>query len=296
VDIKKVLKLSPEEVASYWIMERESIRLQRLAKKPKPWTDDEILQSYRFCNVRRMDDKVSRWLEVNWYRPHFGHKNMLLACVLARHFNRPSTLGPITELVFAPGRMELNKIRKKILAMRDFGNKVFNSAYIIGNAGVTSEEAAGFGNGKVEILFEMVFDPIHSSPPEIDPCSMQQSVANLTQYAGFGTFMAGQVISDLRWAIDGDWDDRHDWAPQGPGSTRGLARYLGMESVKKNCMISSVFQVNFQQFMEDMRSELPEELRDRLEAMDYQNCLCEYDKYMRTLHKEGTPKNKYEGK
>ena len=84
--------LTRAELFLYWIKERESVRRKKEVGKSKPWTDDEILQSYRFCNVRRMDDKVSKWLLENWYRPFYDHQNILLACSLGRFFNQPSTL------------------------------------------------------------------------------------------------------------------------------------------------------------------------------------------------------------
>ena len=43
----------------YYINERESIRKLREAGYPKPWTQDKILQTYRFCNVNREDDTVT---------------------------------------------------------------------------------------------------------------------------------------------------------------------------------------------------------------------------------------------
>lgn len=90
--IQDVAKLSPQERLVYWIREREAIRLKKEAGQPRPWTDDEILDTYRFCNVRRMDDKVSKWLLENWYKPYFDHQNMLIAVALARFFNSVETL------------------------------------------------------------------------------------------------------------------------------------------------------------------------------------------------------------
>jgi len=78
--IEQVKKLDVQERWLYWIKEREKIRLAKDAGDSKPWTDDVILQSYRFCNVRRMDDKVSQWLLNNWYKPYRGHPHMLKAC------------------------------------------------------------------------------------------------------------------------------------------------------------------------------------------------------------------------
>ena len=77
------MKKDPKNRFLYWIKERESIRKKKEAGNPKPWTDDPILQNYRFCNVRRMDDTVSQWLLKNWYEPYFDHPNMLSAAGLS---------------------------------------------------------------------------------------------------------------------------------------------------------------------------------------------------------------------
>jgi len=44
--IQDVAKLSPQERLVYWIREREAIRLKKEAGQPRPWTDDEILDTY----------------------------------------------------------------------------------------------------------------------------------------------------------------------------------------------------------------------------------------------------------
>ncbi len=49
----------------YFVHEREFIRLKKIAGSEPPYTDDPILGTYRFCNVRRADDRVSRWLTQN---------------------------------------------------------------------------------------------------------------------------------------------------------------------------------------------------------------------------------------
>ena len=105
--IEAVKKLSVSSRLLYWIQEREKVRQLKEAGAPKPWTDDEVLQRYRFCNVRRMDDKVSRWLFENWYQPNFDHPNMLLACALARFINLPASL----EVIGFPTQWRPDKIK-----------------------------------------------------------------------------------------------------------------------------------------------------------------------------------------
>ena len=49
----------------YWVAERERIRVRKESGQPFPWTDDPILATYRFCNVRREDDRVTIWVRTH---------------------------------------------------------------------------------------------------------------------------------------------------------------------------------------------------------------------------------------
>lgn len=52
--------MRPYERLCYWVAEREQIRNRNEAGQSAPWTADPILETYRFTNVRRRDDRVSR--------------------------------------------------------------------------------------------------------------------------------------------------------------------------------------------------------------------------------------------
>ena len=48
--------------------------------------------------------------------------------------------------------------------------------------------------------------------------------------------------------------------------------------------------------MSTIKYKLPDSITSRLEAMDYQNILCEFAKYEKTLWGEGRPKQSYNGR
>ncbi len=52
-----------------FVYERHLIYVRRRDGMPKPWTDDAILQNYRFCNVYRELDTVTQWIAKNWRAP-----------------------------------------------------------------------------------------------------------------------------------------------------------------------------------------------------------------------------------
>jgi hypothetical protein len=281
VEVERVKSLDPGARFLYWIREREAVRRAREAKKPPPWTDDRILQSYRFCNVRRMDDRVSRWLLENWYRPYFGHPNMLVACALARFFNKPESLNAIG----FPVRWEPEKVKATLRRLRDSGAAVFNAAYMVrGHSG---------GGDKIGAVVDLYVGGLAINPPAVDPGRMERTWRMLVPYYGYGSFMAGQVVADLRWALLGRWADRRRWAPAGPGSKRGLNRLLGRSA--RTPMKEEEFHTRFGEVLQEFPRRLPGGLSRRMEAMDWQNCLCEFDGYERTLWRQGRKKELFHG-
>src|SRR3546814_6985564 len=73
--------------------ERYLIMLRREnGNPPNSWTDDPIFQTYRFCNVFREHDRVTRWYRQNVSGP-IGHSNVdqFRAAVVFRLLNRETS-------------------------------------------------------------------------------------------------------------------------------------------------------------------------------------------------------------
>ena len=281
--LKRVRAMSPEDRYFLWIIQREKIRLAKEAGKSPPWTDDPILRRFRFTNPRRMDDKVSDWLYQNWYKPYFNHPNMVLAVVLARHFNQPSTL----KYVGFPSKWEPDKMYHRLLKMKAKfpGRSVFNGAYMIRSS---SGSSPIFYPDKCEMVIRETVQQFVDNPIDLDTDSMENSVEAVTQYRNFGTFMAGQVVSDLRWAVKGKWKDKNTWAAIGPGSRKGMNNYQGRDPK---------FNLKQEQFIKELREvrikakeKLPATIFNRLEMGDLQNCFCEIFKYEKGIQGIGKPK------
>lgn len=283
MNIEEVKELSPLDRLCYWIKEREAIRLKKEKRLPKPWTDDAILQSYRFCCVRRMDDKVSQWLLKNWYMPNFDHPHMLYAVALARFINLPSSLSLIAPLVF-DGGPDWEGIKTVLRAHREKGNTIFNGAYMVrGNDGMD----------KIECVVDYYVRPLERLT-ELNTDSMEETWKLVLDSYGMGSFMAGQIVADLRWAVSGSWEDKNNWAPAGPGSIRGLNRLH--ERPIKTPLKQERFLTELRAMMKEVRKRIPRSIHGRLEAHDFQNCLCEFDKMERILFEGRRPKSLYPGK
>lgn len=282
--LEQLRRESPLRRFVYWVHEREEVRLRRAAGHGQPWTFDPILAKYRFCNVRRMDDRVSQWLLHEWYLPNYGHPNILLACTLARFLNLPASL----ELVGFPKQWRPAAVLSKLRQRRDSGQHVFNGAYIVTGSGSQEPD-------KVGTVVNVFCQGVHGL--RVPPVATWRGTWGvLRRMKGFGSFMAGQVTADLRWATDGLWQDGETWAPMGPGSKRGMNRLCGepinasMNQERFDKLLAGLTPTAQQQIIKHYGKEAKVQ---GMEAIDWQNCLCEFDKYERTLWGEATPKQIY---
>lgn len=282
--IERVKTLSVWDRYFYFVEEREKVRIAKEIGAPQPWTDDEIISTYRFCNMRRMDDRVSQWLLNNWYKPYFDHPNMLPAVAVARFVNLPSSLSQITTAVFQKS-YDPDLIVRILRHHRDAGNTVFNGAYMVrGNDGMD----------KIDCVVNYYVKAIRELDDPVDRSSMEKTHTNLLEAFGMGSFMAGQIVADLRWAMKGRWGDRRIWAPIGPGSKRGMNRLY--ERGLGDTLSQVAFGTNLSILIQRANERLPAQITERMEAQDWQNTLCEFDKYERALQGEGRPKQLYKSK
>lgn len=259
-----------------FITARESVRVNKENGKPRPWTKDPILEKFRFCNVHREDDYVTRWLRANWYRHLSDDPDAWFVAVVARLFNFPDSLYEIEPFVL-PWKPE--KVREILHRRKMLGEKNFNAAYIVSTNGVAMD--------KIDYVITRVLGPLWAARKQMRgiPHSLEDFHNKLTQFDGLGSFIAAQVIADLKylpdWISIPDW---HTFAASGPGSRRGLNRVMGFP------LKLHLPEQGWRAHLGDLQRAIqPLELH----AQDLQNCLCEFDKYERARLGEGTPKQIY---
>jgi hypothetical protein len=277
------VKILEEEmdILCYWIAERESIRKKQEAGFPPPWTEDLLLRDFRWCNVRRMDDRVSRWL-LNWHRanPDVPVRDRLVSVLAGRLINWPDTLA---ELPY-PAPYDEAAWTDALLKRKRQGHKIFTGAYIINGA---------LGGDKILQVTQKILAPLWKNRRDApnNPQTMQSMWTYLNGKPGIGSFMAGQAVADLRHVCpELPWTDRHTWAPAGPGSLRGINRLLGRHPDKR--IASDDWLDAMHRAYAQARARLPITFK-RLEIMDWQSVCCEFDKYRRLTLREGTVRSRY---
>ncbi len=263
----------------YWMTEREAVRVAKESGKPKPWTEDPILQSFRFCNVRREHDKVTQWFARNWRSAKYQNEpNFVPAMIFGRTINWPDTL----EEIGYPYKWDRQLMVDLLDRRQRRGDKVYTGAYMI-TAGPT-------GVSKNEWVCRNA-DTYFNSPPRLDPTSLEVSWKQLMVYPCVGPFIAGQIIADLKQTpVLASAEDWFNWAALGPGSMRGLNRLYERK------LNASITQEQGLAEMREVQSVVRSNSTFYLCLQDLQNCLCEFDKYERVKWGQGKPRSSYPGR
>jgi hypothetical protein len=274
-------KLGSPESLNYWINQREVIRYRKENGYPKPWSSDPVFQTTYFCNVRREDDRVTRWLRSNWLVDDMNYE---FAMVLARLVNRPATL----ELIGYPYDGQyldyiLEAVRNAASRCVQNATPFWGNAYVVTTHGQPIDKLSyliGLLEGAHKVL------PLAGVAPT---CSAYHAAFKTLE--GFSDFMAAQIVADLKntafhpLANAPDW---HSFVAPGPGSLRGMSWFFSRKVTTRG------FQENIAEIRRVLEG-MGNKIIPTICNQDLQNCLCEFDKYMRVFSGTGRSKRKYPG-
>lgn len=289
-----------------YLNEREEVRLRKEAGLPvgfdvKAWTEDPILQTYKFTNVRRHHDRTSDQLRKLFYGKHFhdDRRSVLMNCALFRYFGT-------WEFAEAVGWQDYEDFDfdgiKDLAADRlADGERVFTGAYVITNQGISAP--------KQEVVVDIFLKGLHAATPNlIQLATVSQSwekvATSMRTLMGFGGtgFMTKEVLLDTTYT--GFWNsvfespedgtfsyprDWWEWTPIGPGALRGAARVLGLTDQ------SSLKEAHAGQVIQDLYINQSAWFAHpfKLAPTDIQFALCEFDKYERVRLLQGKPRSRY---
>ncbi len=275
--------MTNKELFAYWVLERERVRHRKEWEQPKPWSEDPIFQATYFCNVRREDDRVTKWIREN-YRPALGPPTdddyIVPNMVMARLVNKPQTL-------YALG-WPFPKWKPRIWneVMREPGS--WGSAYIVSTNGRKQPK-----HQYIAGLLEQAFERFGGATGATLPGTLAGAHRRIQALQGMGSFMAAQVVADLKNTPGHPLqlaEDFKTFAAPGPGSLRGLG-WFHEEKITPS---------KFDKALASARTEMQNSSAGSLIAsicnQDLQNCFCEYDKYMRIHNGTGRSKRKYPGR
>lgn len=300
--------------------ERERIRISRERGDPYPWTTDSIFNAYRFCNVNREHDTVTRWWRT-WSTDNLRPEQMLLATVLFRWFNRVSTGEAIfcQRDMFAGGRTAwevlwehtqdgnyvrgVNSIRTAVRAALPKGPWVTGSYIIKGYDGM--DKLAGVTKAFQEFCDRKVPLPGHAVTPGWSMLSLwmgehpglislESTWGWLKQHAFLGPFLSYEVVCDLyHTPLLAGARDINTWANPGPGAERGLNRIHSRDLKQRVPRAQQIAE------MREIFSHVGafwSHVGWEWDMRTVEHTLCEADKYWRVQQGQGRPRQVFRAK
>jgi len=279
--MNKVAVMNKTELLAYWIDERESMRHRREDGFNPPWSQDDIMNYTRFCNVCREDDKVTKWVRKHYLNPaqmRGGDQATIFASAVARFINWPDTLECIDVQDWHAGNA-LHTLQKLFAT----GQKVWGGAYVISTNGLKMSKDE-YVVGQLEKFYKYV------GYGHVKTSSLEECCKTLMRFNGIGSFMAGQIIADCKNTEGHSLRDAPDWwtwCCPGPGSIKGLNYYFDRLSVM------AMSPKEFDKQIKVAYAEVYPHIDMELHMQDFQNCLCEFSKYCRIKYGHGRAKNRY---
>jgi hypothetical protein len=274
--------------------ERQLVMLARRAGESAPWTQDPILQQYRFCNVFREDDRTTKWFREHMRDPLSHLSNVVFATICFRWFNRIET----GEILL---KHDLHANWDPELAwdvLKDQHPLVTGAFMVKTTIGVSP---------KLKALIELLTNVWVGRSALLlqwDKRSLMRSWELLLGFPYLGKFMAYEMVTDLRHTdMLANANDICEWANPGPGALRGAGRvvyndpthfkgtvadYEEVGEIMRFLLLCSKQGHHWPTGLSSGQHEWP-----AWEMREVEHTLCEFDKYERSRLGEGRLKRKY---
>jgi hypothetical protein len=270
---------------TYWRLaaERQNIFFKRVAGAPSPWTDDQILQTYKFTNAYRASDRVSQYLIRDViYAANHTPIDTFFRILLFKTFNRIETwqaletrLGSITYSEF--DLQQYDRLLSEILTK---GRSIYSGAYMMPSGRTSYGQPRKHSNHLLMILAMMKSRLPHRI---VEAKSMRHVFDLLLGFPTIGYFLAYQYAIDVNYSTLTSFAEM-DFVVPGPGAKDGIRKCFdslgGLSEIDIIKLMTDRQEIEFQRLGLHFKSLCGR----RLQLIDCQNLFCETDKYARVAH------------
>lgn len=265
----------------YFAYERQNILNKKMNGEEGPWTDDEILRTYKFCNSYRVNDRVSQYLLKNviYNGECYKKETMLFRIILFKLFNKESTwellvseLGDVSLDNFS-----FDKYSEILSNARNNGIVLYNDAYIS-----CANKAYGYDlkHENHLALLEAMFFRDKMQEKLLKCLRMEDAFMIIKSYPLIGNFMAYQLVTDINYSDIVDWSE-DEFTVAGPGSMRGIKKcFSDLEGASLEDAIRYMYEHQDEEFKR-LGLDFKGIGNRKLQLIDCQNIFCELDKYCR---------------
>jgi 5-hmdU DNA kinase, helical domain len=270
------------ELYWYFAAERQRAFERRVAGNSWPWTDDVILQEYKFCNVYRAADRVSQYMirDVCYHDEPCSPEDRLFQIVAFRTFSKIETWRSVRALLGRyPTLDDLadGSFTKALDQTKEQNAGLYTGAFILC-------AADAYGQGLKHLnhveLFRHMFLHEAIGKQLLAVRSLRDVYDLLHTYPLMGDFMSYQTAVDLNYSELIDFSE-NEFTQAGPGALRGIKKcFENLGDYKPADVIHWMVDHQEQEFTQ---LGLPfGGLWGRpLHAIDCQGLFCETDKYCR---------------
>ncbi|MCW9708848.1 nucleotide kinase domain-containing protein [Fodinibius salsisoli] len=283
---KKLAPAKPTEVYNtYWrfAAKRQRLFFKKISKKYPPWTDDPILNKYKFTNAYRASDRVSQYLIKNViYSDSYSLNDLFFRIILFKIFNKIETwellkseLGEINYNTF-----EFDAYDRILTEAQASGQAIYSAAYIM----ASGKSAFGYSKkhrNHLTLVAKMMQDKLPERIASSE--TMQEAFILLKSYPSIGDFLAYQYVTDINYSNITSFSEKEFVVP-GPGAIDGIHKcFSDLGGISEIEIIKMMYDNQDREF-ERLGLNYKSLWGRPLMLIDCQNLFCEVDKYARVAH------------
>lgn len=258
-----------------------------------PWSDDSIINTYRFTNAYRATDRVSQYLiQKVIYNPSFSDspQEVLFRILLFKLFNKIDTWELICSHVGIPTfeTYEFNEYNEILNQAFIAGERIYSAAYIMPSA------KSSFGylrkhSNHLKLIELIINDNTVEKLSEAK--NMQKAFEIIKSFPGLGNFLAYQLLIDINYSTIINFSESEFVMP-GPGALGGISKCFtdtaGLNEKEIIKLVTERQEIEFERLGLSFKSLWGR----KLQLIDCQNLFCEVDKYSRVKHPKITGNSK----
>jgi hypothetical protein len=268
----------------YWkfAAERQKSFEARVSGAAWPWSEDRILQEYKFCNVFRAADRVSQYMirDVAYKDDDSTPQDRLFQIVAFRTFSNIRTWESVTaKLGRSPRLADLadGSFERALTTIRDENGGLYTGAFILCATDAYGRSIKHLNH--VE-LFKHMFLMEGLADRLLSATSLEGVYLMLHEFPLMGDFMSYQTAIDLNYSAHINFSE-DDFTQPGPGAVRGIKKvFLDLNGLTPREAIMWMVDNQSAEF-ERLGYEFNGLWGRRLHAIDAQGLFCETDKYCR---------------
>lgn len=270
---------------TYWkfATERQNVFFKRFNEESYPWTNDRILDQYKFTNVYRAADRVSQYLIKNViYKGSQKSEEIFFRLILFKTFNLISTwevleseFGKISFRDYSFKRYDkvLSKVKQNKIP-------IYSAAYIMASG------KPNFGyerkhQNHLRLIELMMKEKV---PYKLQHCKTMNEAYNLLHlYPTIGDFLAYQYVTDVNYSTLTNFSEM-DFVKAGPGAKDGIVKCFKDFGEYSFEDIIRLMADNQEQEFERLNLSFKNLWGRNLQLIDCQNLFCEVGKYARVAY------------